>query len=355
MASTADWQDHMGFRDRFQKDRTEGDTAQPQRSEPVATVSMADAAYWHVVSSGNQNMANQVQAGTVGDMSAEMQAWFIEHAGQPVNPTESFGVTWYLHQDPGNLQLVDHNMLVATGMDQPANQPGTTIWAMGTGAGLSEEAKTRKAGTISTLALRGVPTLDSLPVIEDSTEAQLRPASAVVDRAVCLMTVAVKAEVVNEGGLAEFEPTLRSIIEMYDIETALSPAERAFIDDPAPDAQTTTQFVWRYEALTPLLWALGHLETLEYPSSICNVSQVVAIIKDAGRDGMHDGAALRPLREILDQLDLTYRLHWAVVEQQLGQAQLPGVEPGVVTERHHALNWLLASRNEAWDEVSTDT
>jgi hypothetical protein len=67
-------------------------------------------------------------------------------------------------------------------------------------------------------------------------------------------------------------------------------------------------------------------------------------------------AKLRPFAQVLDQADLIYRYHWAVVDARIKNKPSPaGLEPGVVQERHHALNWLLGYMHQDWDEVSTDT
>ena len=58
----------------------------------------------------------------------------------------------------------------------------------------------------------------------------------------------------------------------------------------------------------------------------------------------------------LDALDLHYRAHWAVRQAQMEQADPPGgLIPGVVLERHYALNWLVRFEDAPWDEVDTPT
>ena len=59
---------------------------------------------------------------------------------------------------------------------------------------------------------------------------------------------------------------------------------------------------------------------------------------------------------ILDALDLHYRLHWYVRQMKLdGQEPPPGLEGGVIQERHHALNWLVRFEDRDWDDVDTPT
>ena len=86
-------------------------------------------AYWHAIKAANSMMADRVANGQASDMEPAMQAWFMANAGKPANPDE-FGVMWYLDVQPGSIQLVDKGMLEMTGMDQPENQPGVSLWAL---------------------------------------------------------------------------------------------------------------------------------------------------------------------------------------------------------------------------------
>ena len=65
---------------------------------------------------------------------------------------------------------------------------------------------------------------------------------------------------------------------------------------------------------------------------------------------------MRPASEILDALDLHYRLHWATTSARTkGEPAPAGLEPGVVFERHYALNWLTCFQDAEWDDVDTPT
>ena len=67
-------------------------------------------------------------------------------------------------------------------------------------------------------------------------------------------------------------------------------------------------------------------------------------------------ARLRDPGQILDALDLYYRLHWYATEIRLGRKEaLPGLESGVIKERHYALNWLVGFEGAEWDDVETTT
>lgn len=64
---------------------------------------------------------------------------------------------------------------------------------------------------------------------------------------------------------------------------------------------------------------------------------------------------LRDIAEVLDELDLIYRYDWAVVDAQCRHQGAPaGLNPGVVYERHYALNWLVGYLDQNWDDITTD-
>ena len=68
------------------------------------------------------------------------------------------------------------------------------------------------------------------------------------------------------------------------------------------------------------------------------------------------GAALRSTSEILDALDLHFRLHWAARQAGLDKEDPPAeLDSGVISERHYALNWLVCFEDADWDDVDTPT
>ncbi len=69
-----------------------------------------------------------------------------------------------------------------------------------------------------------------------------------------------------------------------------------------------------------------------------------------------EDAKLRSISDILDENDLIYRYHWAVVESQINNLEISSdIDSSIVLERHYALNWLIGYMNQSWDNISTDT
>ena len=216
-------------------------------------------------------------------------------------------------------------------------------------ANATPDATARKARSIARMRAEDVPVRESLPVIEGESQALRRTKEEIAYRAMSLLAVAARGEGV------EREVVLQ-VSEDYGLGPHFSPAERAFLNDRTPSDHDRIQFTWRYEAAWVMLWALGYVESLDRPDHICDVPQAIEAMLSRSAEQFIADARLRPHAEILDEADLIYRYHWAVVEARVQGEPVPaGLDPGVAMERHHALNWLIGYLGQAWDEVSTDT
>src|SRR5581483_8518446 len=112
----------------------------------------------------------------------------------------------------------------------------------------------------------------------------------------------------------------------------------------------------RHEAAWTLLWALGFVPQLGKPAQECDVDFIAGTVSPRTRSEFINDAELRPIADILDQADLIYRYHWAVVDARINGRPMPAaLHPGVTEERHYALNWLIGYLGQAWDDVTTDT
>ena len=215
------------------------------------------------------------------------------------------------------------------------------------------DAEARKARSMARLAELGIRVPPSLPPVIGEGEVELRSSPDAARRALALLIVAVRGEFWNSGGefpRAELEARVGA---GFDV---LSPKEAAFLAAAAPERQEIVDFAWRYEALFLLEWALGHVPVLPDPTAICDVPAVVRIINRPGDREFLAQSRLRPAGEILDALDLHLRLHWAIRQARLDNKPAPaGLDPGVIQERHYALNWLVRFEGADWDDIDTPT
>ncbi len=194
----------------------------------------------------------------------------------------------------------------------------------------------------------GLPWVEHLPVVEDEASIKQRPGDEVASRCLATVLCAVKGET-NDQSLVD------ELVEKYSAKTFFSPEERSFFTNSTASKQDLVNFAWRYECVHVFLWALGYLPELNPPNQIADVGKEAGIIRDKGPENFASDAKLRPLREILDQADLYYRLHWAAIELRLKGNESDQVNEEIIMERHRALNWLIRYMDQAWDDVTTDT
>ena len=213
--------------------------------------------------------------------------------------------------------------------------------------------KTRTEGHLAGLSIRVPPTLP--PVIAEG-EVRWRSATEVAGRALALAAVAVMAETRGEG-----DPMPVSSLDtgLPGYAAFLSPEERAFLAEASSSPEQIAKFSWRYEALALLQWAVGWQDQgwqaeLPFPTEICDVPAVMRIA--LRQSGNASTPTLRPGAEVLDALDLHFRLHWLARDARLKEQPAPhALEAGVILERHCALNWLTRFENSDWDDVDTPT
>ena len=205
----------------------------------------------------------------------------------------------------------------------------------------------RKEWAEDMLEAEGVPVNPHLPMIESEATVRIRSAREVADRLLALAVVASKG-----GGLDQ--AVVDEIVAERGVRPLFTPAELAFIDDPDPSLHDRTQFSWRYEAAWVLLWALRYIDgPLGRPDRVCDVPRLAVVVRDETDLARHGTCSAN---DILNEADLIYRYHWAVRQAGLdGNPPPAGLDPGVVMERHHALNWLIGYFDADWDDVTTDT
>ena len=222
------------------------------------------------------------------------------------------------------------------------------------------EAVERRNKSMALLRDRHIYVTPWLPLLWERAEEPGRTVEEVCRRAAALLIVSLYSEcrVGEHMSYEESREFVKPIIEGYGAEKFFSPRERAYLDDPDSTEQTQIQYAWQYENLWVMEWALGLTDDLFWPTRICDVPQSVRIMREyPSMEELTAAARLRPRKELLDQADLIYRLHWACVDARVMNMPAPqALEEGVVMERHRALFW-LAGVDEmcGWDDVDLST
>jgi hypothetical protein len=211
------------------------------------------------------------------------------------------------------------------------------------------DARQRKAQSEVLLRNRLIDTPEILPPVVSEFEVTLRSADDVAWRMLALFIVAVRAE-----SLANEQPIpVATLQEKSPLAfKALTRWEANFLKNESPDEDDVIAAGWRYEALAALQWAVGMHAELKFPDEICDVPEVAKQMIAQPDRQLIEVARLRPTAELLDALDLNYRLLWAARDATTqGQEPPAGIVGGAVTERQHALNWLTCFEHADWDDV----
>lgn len=207
----------------------------------------------------------------------------------------------------------------------------------------------RKQETERLLRELGVAINPWLPLICEEPKARLKAAEDVAARALILNVMGAAAQ-------DDYRPIGVDVLKSTGLWDRASPNEQAFLSMDSPPDGAKTSAAWCAEASWTLFWTLGKVPQLSLPNAHFDVEQLDRIAssrEDIPR--IRAEADLRPLKEILDETDKIYRIHWAVRDALLNGRELPGnFSPSVVKERHRALNWVTRYHDE-WDEVTTDT
>lgn len=224
----------------------------------------------------------------------------------------------------------------------------------------SESQVQRYERVAQELAKRKVPTLSYPLYIEDDEQVELREPEEVARRILALSVVTYVAD----GG----DPSNAKALIEEQRWPDLTPEEQLLFEDNTPAVRHKS--LWRLESQWALVWAIGKLE-LPWPSGFCDVPRLVEVV--SGFEKQPDfcsSVKLRSKSDILDALQLTMLQHWAVRDAYLNDGEIPAdfdwtndkMQPvqacpltGVISERHHALNWLVRYGDDDWDDVDTPT
>ena len=213
-----------------------------------------------------------------------------------------------------------------------------------------KSAEERKQQSIALLKEQGVPYIEHLPGIETADEVRLRSAEEIARRAICcLITIQLACDLQNQQEVEDSRLFMTGLLDRFGVRLFLTEKEKAIFEGTASE-QDWVNMVWKYEAYWPLIWALGLIDSLDFPDQICDCQK-------ATFDEFMKDTSLRSIEEILDAADLIFRYDWACVDARIkGEPAPAGLNSEVVYERHWGLNWLIdADQQNDWDHVSCNT
>lgn len=138
----------------------------------------------------------------------------------------------------------------------------------------------------------------------------------------------------------------------------VSPRERKLLLSEKPGRREVIQASWRSEALQVLLWAIGKISAMSPLNKQVRPGKFLPVLPGPDSDTREflASSVLRPEKEIDAELGRMIHAHWQIRNEQLHPDQkAPEMIPGVVMERHTALEWVVNLNDEPWDEVTTNT
>lgn len=223
----------------------------------------------------------------------------------------------------------------------------------------------------------GIICFEELPMLESSSEVKLKSLDEICKRAVAsLLCVQLALDLSNEIQIEDVDDSqvqtyteeerqiaqeiteqIFAFLKMYDVENDLLDVEKALFDlSRKPNDRQIVHMIWNYEAYWSLVWALGLIDDISYPTDICDCQKAIDLVVNCENfEEFKANCKLRDIEEILDMLDLHYRFHWAVVENRLHPEKSIGeLNPDVVWERRKGLEWLVSEEND-WDMIALHT
>ncbi|SFJ45257.1 DUF4272 domain-containing protein [Thermoflavimicrobium dichotomicum] len=214
----------------------------------------------------------------------------------------------------------------------------------------------RKQRSEENLQRVGLEVNPAFPVLPGEADIQTRSAEEVAKRALALYNLLgvifyespeeVVQWTINEGLWDSLSPREKEIFSIPISDQ--DPAEKAW----ALRSLKSNILTWRIEALWVLLWCLGKVDRLELPQEKLDGSGIREVMPELGEpvQAFIEQARLRPLSEVLDQIDLHYRIYWTMSEAEEQEKELPVYfDSYILYERLHAFSW-LAGFEEEWDD-----
>ncbi|QDQ00921.1 DUF4272 domain-containing protein [Lysinibacillus fusiformis] len=222
----------------------------------------------------------------------------------------------------------------------------------------SEEGELRKNKTVAYLNENAIPFIHSLPQLPPVEQCQFKAQEDIARRAIALLMVIQHACDVAQGeNIQESKDFFINMLQKYGVEEYLTDNERDFLQAEEPSRQQAVTISWQYESYWVLIWALGLVNTLDFPDDVCDCDYAIKIVANNETfEQFYLNTTMRSHEEILDEADKMYRLHWACVNGRIqGQEAPADMNENIVMERRRGLFWLMGNRDEEWDNISMDT
>ncbi len=205
-----------------------------------------------------------------------------------------------------------------------------------------------RACSIQEAARLGYRINPTLPLLVDAQNP--RATDEIVRRALILGAVVA-------GSIGDFPASiLFRWVARQSLTSGLTAAERRYFEGASPTRVELTDLRDQVESLWAMAWVLGKTDVLDFAHVADDALGIMLPDIEADEDcsRFRQFVRIRSAHEIISACDLSYCLHWALVDARRRGEPPPGaVEPYVIVYRRRALEWVLS--DEDWDAVSLDT
>lgn len=221
--------------------------------------------------------------------------------------------------------------------------------------GLDETVMKRIHHSLSVLRYKGIYAPTNIAPPFDEKMYVFQGAEEISKRAVACMLLGAYSEFLqsHQGNAMLAYEHIEKMVRIYRASPFFTIREIEFLNERKPKQEDIHFYQQYFECAFTLLWILGFIDTLYFPSALCD-NQIVmqTILAFESVEKMAEQAQMRSKSELLDALDLIQRYAWACRDAvKLGFQMPAGLLYDVVKLRHRSLNWVIATQDYRWDEV----
>lgn len=185
---------------------------------------------------------------------------------------------------------------------------------------------------------------------DEERAGDLRSAAEVARRSLVLSSVVAVSHGAEKKDIASW-------LKDENLWATVSPLERLLFRARKATRQQLINGSWNVEALLVLLWALRLVPSLNSCDTPADRLRLRALLPFLGKTSAFIAhSKLRSEDELCEMQAKIYDAHWSVRDAERNGQAAPGtIAPGVIIERHRAINWLMGYAAQSWDDVTTDT
>ncbi len=204
----------------------------------------------------------------------------------------------------------------------------------------------------------GIACLETLPLVESSSEIKLKNLDKICKRAIsCLLASNLACDIEEGKDYDKSRTQILELLKIFGVENELLPNEKRLFDNNYTE-QDVVNVSWTYECYVSLVWALGLVDSdeIKIPRDTYGYKEAIDFVSNCKSFAeFKSKTKIRNVEEILDMVDLYYRYHWACEEKRINPDTDIGVlNSEVVWERRRGLEWLISDIDD-WNEISLDT